>query len=47
VKNGVDWDVALGLHDHEAFALSIVFREQAGFGEWDWDAMAWKRPRED
>jgi hypothetical protein len=41
VKNGVPFDVAFSLEQHEVTAYCIVFGILDG-DEWDWSAMAWK-----
>jgi hypothetical protein len=45
VKNGVEWDVAMALNYNEAMALSVVFHEMDGRGEFDWDSMRFRDPK--
>ena len=42
VKNGVPFDVAFELYDHELLAYSVIFGEFEG-AEWDWKALKWKK----
>jgi hypothetical protein len=43
VKNGVPFDIAFSLSDHEAMGWGIIFGQFDG-GAWDWSRMAWKPP---
>lgn len=40
VKNGVPFDVAFSLPQHEVVAWTIIFGELDG-GKWSWSSMSW------
>jgi hypothetical protein len=42
VKNGVPWDVALGLDSIERMAFVVIFGGFEG-GEFDWSSQQWKK----
>lgn len=41
MKNGVPFDVAFALEEHELIAYGVIFGEIDG-GEWSWDTLTWK-----
>ena len=40
VRNGVPFDVAFALYEHEKLAYGVIFGELEG-GEYDWNSLRW------
>ena len=40
IKNGIPFDVAMSLQEHEVLAYAIIFGKIDG-GKWDWSSMSW------
>lgn len=42
MKNGVPFDVAFSLYDHELVAWGVIMGEMEG-GKFSWETMSWER----